>query len=179
MANRDGQQGGPRGGQRSGGGRGRPHGRRPDTPGGARERDRRPASTAPVIDDEVFGYRKVNVEVQRTDPGSLLNKMREIIRIRKAHSALSRGDLRVVEASNRAVLAYVRTQRDEVILAVNNLESSRQTVELPLEEFSGAQPVDLFTGHAHPLISDRPFHLELERYGYCWLQLENRPPIPS
>jgi tetratricopeptide (TPR) repeat protein len=55
MANRDGQQGGPRGGQRSGGGRGKPHGRRPDTPGGARERDRRPASTAPVIDDEVTG----------------------------------------------------------------------------------------------------------------------------
>ena len=34
----------------------------------------------PVIDDNIYGYRRVNVEAQRADLGSPLNRMREMIR---------------------------------------------------------------------------------------------------
>jgi maltose alpha-D-glucosyltransferase/alpha-amylase len=134
---------------------------------------------SPVIDDEIFGYRRLNVDVQRADPGSLLNKMREMIQVRKAHSALGRGEIRFLEDASPAILAYLRIQGNDVILAVNNLSSSLQTAELRLEEFAGAQPVDLFTRYAHPVISDAPFHLELGRFDYRWLRLENQVPTPS
>ncbi|UCC88055.1 MAG: maltose alpha-D-glucosyltransferase, partial [Anaerolineales bacterium] len=47
----------------------------------------------PVIDDPTYGYQQVNVEAQQADPDSLLNQMRNMIRIRKAHAALGRGEV--------------------------------------------------------------------------------------
>ena len=75
-----------------------------------------------VIDDETFGYRKVNVEHQGRDEGSLLRWMQSAIRIRKEHPALCRGTIRFLETDNRAVLAFVRVHDEETILSVNSNE---------------------------------------------------------
>ena len=45
----------------------------------------------PVIADDIFGYRHVNVAAQRADPGSLLNRMRVMLHVRKQHSVFGRG----------------------------------------------------------------------------------------
>jgi len=130
----------------------------------------------PVIDDEVYGYRRINVEDQRADPGSLLNWIRKAIRTRKAHPALGRGDVRFLEAENRAVLAYLRTHEEETILAVHNLSAEEQKVELDLAEFSGSEPVDLLRGAGLPVVAEGPCGLVLERYGYRWLRLSGGGP---
>ena len=62
----------------------------------------RPSSTAasrsadevvrPVIDDEAYGYQKVNVADQRRDPNSLLNWMERMIRTRQECPEISWGD---------------------------------------------------------------------------------------
>jgi maltose alpha-D-glucosyltransferase/alpha-amylase len=131
-----------------------------------------PASLySPLIDDGTYGYRQINVEAQRDDPGSLLNWMRRAISIRKAHPALSRGEIRFLEPPERAVLAFVRTRGDEVILSVNNLSADRQTVALDLAAYAGAQPVDLYSGENLPPASRVPYELALSRYGYRWLRL--------
>ena len=64
-----------------------------DAPNGGFSSAEPSALQDPVIDDEIFGYHRVNVEAQRNDPGSLLNRMREMIRVRKMHPAFGRGDL--------------------------------------------------------------------------------------
>ena len=125
----------------------------------------------PVIDDEIFGYRRINVAAQSGDPGSLLNRMREMIAVRKQHPAFGRGELQLLEPTGVAVLAYLRAHRDEVVLVVNNLSPEPQQVEIDLAAFAGARPVDLFTGQALAPVAEVPYRMTLGRYGYRWLRL--------
>ncbi len=126
----------------------------------------------PVIDDETFGYRHVNVQEQSRDPHSLLNRMRNMIRVRKAHPAFGRGDIRFLDAGDSSVLAYLRMQRGtETLLVVNNLSAQPQQAVLDLADYIGASPADLFTGKRLPPIAPEPYRLPLGRYQYRWLQL--------
>lgn len=125
----------------------------------------------PVIVDEVYGYRRVNVAAQHADPGSLLNRMREMLAVRKTSLAFGRGELKLLAPAGVAVLAYLRTYGDETILVVNNLAKEAQTYDLDLAVYAGARPVDMFTGQALPAVTDAPYRLELPRYGYRWLRL--------
>jgi maltose alpha-D-glucosyltransferase/alpha-amylase len=126
----------------------------------------------PVLDDETYGYRRLNVEAQRDDPASLLNKMRQMIRIRHAHPAFGRGGIQFLESANRAVLAYVRAGGSQTILCVNNLSSEPQMVDFDLAAWAGAKPVDLFTGQGTPPLTTDLQRFELHRYEYRWLQLQ-------
>jgi maltose alpha-D-glucosyltransferase/alpha-amylase len=126
---------------------------------------------APVIEDQVYGYRQLNVKAQQADPGSLLNRMREMIRVRKDHQAFGRGTCRFLQAENDAVLAYLRTHGEETILVINNLSSTPQRVQVDLAAFAGTQPRDLFAREQLPPIDRGPYRLALERYQYLWLSL--------
>jgi maltose alpha-D-glucosyltransferase/alpha-amylase len=97
--------------------------------------------------------------------------MREMIQVRKAHPAFGRGEVHLLEPANRAVLAYTRTYDGETLLVVNNLSPESQSVELELATWADAQPIDLFTGERLAAIGTTPYRLELERYGYRWLQM--------
>jgi maltose alpha-D-glucosyltransferase/alpha-amylase len=125
----------------------------------------------PVIDDLIYGYRQVNVAAQRANPGSLLNRMHEMIAVRKACRAFGRGELQLLTPAGVAVLAYLRACGDEVILVVNNLSPEPQQVALDLAAFAGARPVDLFTGQAFAPVGGQPYRLEMPRYEYRWLRL--------
>jgi maltose alpha-D-glucosyltransferase/alpha-amylase len=125
----------------------------------------------PVIDDPVYGYRQVNVAAQRTDPGSRLNQLREMLAVRKTCRAFGRGELQLLAPSEKAVLAYLRICGAEVILVVNNLSSEPQPVELDMTVFAGARPVDLFTGQTLPQVTSAPYEVLLSGYGYRWLRL--------
>ena len=127
---------------------------------------------APVIDDESYGYHRLNVEAQQGDPGSLLNWMRKAIRVRKAHAALGRGEVRFLEAANRAVLAYLRSDGEETILVANNLSEEEQVIELDLAELAGKQPRDLLSGEVGPTVPGGTYQVTLPRYGYRWLWLQ-------
>jgi maltose alpha-D-glucosyltransferase/alpha-amylase len=125
----------------------------------------------PVIEDEVYGYRAVNVEAQRADPNSLLNWTRGILRERKRHPAFGRGELRLLAPGNRAILAYVRAYQGEVLLVVNNLSSEPQRAVLDLPDFAGQRPLDTIARERLPAIGQEPYLLRLEGYGYRWLRL--------
>ena len=126
---------------------------------------------APLIDDEVSGYRRVNVQAQRADPDSLLNRLRAMIRVRQGHPAFGRGAIRFLELPNPAVLAYLRSHDDETILVINNLSPEPQTVALDLSSWAGARPRDLFGGPALRSVNAAAYPLTLGRYQYRWLRL--------
>jgi len=126
---------------------------------------------APLIDDEVYGYRRLNVKAQQGDPASLLNWMRQAIRVRKAHSALRQGEVRFLEVANRAVLAYLRSDGEETILVTNNLSDEGQVIELDLAAFAGSEPVDLLSGEQGSAVTGEAYRQALPRYGYRWLRL--------
>jgi maltose alpha-D-glucosyltransferase/alpha-amylase len=125
----------------------------------------------PVVDDETCGYRRVNVEAQRADPNSLLNRVRALLQTRKRHPAFGRGELRLLAPTNRAVLAYLRSYGPELMLVINNLSQDAQVVDLDLAAWMGARPTDAFTGERLAAVESTPYRMELAPYEYRWLQM--------
>jgi maltose alpha-D-glucosyltransferase / alpha-amylase len=127
--------------------------------------------TDPVITDETFGHQRVNVEAQRVASDSLLNRMREMLRVRKASAALRLGDIEFLKTEDLAVLAYLRRHEDEMILAIHNLGEATQEVKLQLPAQAHIAPADLFTRETLELSENRQLRLSLPRYGYRWLRV--------
>ena len=73
----------------------------------------------PTIQDPIYGYLAVNVEAQLASQTSMLNWLRRMLTVRRAHRALGRGSLRFLYPKNRKVLAYLRELDDETILCVS------------------------------------------------------------
>lgn len=122
----------------------------------------------PVIDDEVYGYRRVNVAQAERASDSLLNWIRKALKIRAQHPAFGRGDLRLLAPVNKAIFSYLRTMPDETVLVVNNLSAHAQRVTLNLD--SSARTLrDLESGEQ--MTFDKELQLELPRYGYHWFEV--------
>ena len=75
----------------------------------------------PVIDDEVYGYQRVNVAAQEGDPDSFLSWTRYLIGTRQAQPALRAGALEWVETGDKSVLAFRRSEGANRVLCVFNL----------------------------------------------------------
>lgn len=86
----------------------------------------------PVLDDAVYGYQRVNVSTQQSDPDSQLNAVRHRIKVRRAHPILGRGATRFCAPSSAHVLAFVRELQDDVLLVIANLSRSPVTATLTL-----------------------------------------------
>lgn len=127
---------------------------------------------APVIDDPAYGYQKVNVDAQKEDPGSLLNRMRTLIHVRRRHPAFGRGTLQLLTPEPESVLAYLRVTTEETLLVLANLSAEPQRVTLDLSHYAGMTPVDLLTRTALPEITVNPYCVTLSRYEYRWLKLQ-------
>jgi len=113
----------------------------------------------------------VNVESQRRSMHSLLSWMKQIIRIRKSSRVFSRGSLEFLNPANHRVLAYIRELGQDKFLAVNNLSSSAQAVELDLRRFRGLIPIEMFGGNPFPRVNHRPYLLTLGPYQFFWFKL--------
>jgi maltose alpha-D-glucosyltransferase/alpha-amylase len=127
---------------------------------------------SPVIMDPVWGYEAINVEAQQNDPSSLLNWMRNMIALRKLFQVFGRGTLRLLESSNRKVLAYLRQDHEATVLCVANLSRFAQPVQLDLSELDGMTPVEMLGYVEFPLITRQPYSLTLGPYGFLWLELQ-------
>ncbi len=141
---------------------------------------------APLIDDERYGYQRVNVAQQRDDPTSLLHFMKNLITLRKASPLLGRGSFDILNAASPAVLA-VRHKLDNVAfpgstaqhgkfdapgrvqLSLYNLSAREETVEAAmLAEVGNNASVLVSSSDFEPeLRSGQP--LELPPYGFVWL----------
>lgn len=126
---------------------------------------------APLIDDEHFGYRNVNVASQRADQGSLWHTLRRMIAVRKGQKALGRGGCEFLPTVNPAVLAMVRSNGGETILALHNLSALPQTIELDLSRWQEATEDNLLSARRFPPVGDRPYMVTFQPYEYLWLKL--------
>ncbi|HOQ84364.1 MAG TPA: maltose alpha-D-glucosyltransferase, partial [Phycisphaerae bacterium] len=133
----------------------------------------------PCIMDPVYGYQALNVEAQARRPSSLLNWMKRIISVRKAHQAFGRGTIRFLHPGNRKVLVYVREYGDDVILCVANLSRASQPVELRMPEYAGRVPIEMIGRSAFPPIGELPYFISLPAYGFYWFLLTTEVNAPS
>ncbi|NBC47611.1 MAG: maltose alpha-D-glucosyltransferase [Gammaproteobacteria bacterium] len=145
----------------------------------------------PPVMDAVYGYQSVNVEAQSRSASSLLNWMRRIIEVRKAHRVFGRGSIEFLHPGNRKVLAYVRESTDadpipeeardkhEVVLCVANLAHGAQPVELDLARFQGRVPIELLGRTPFPPIGELPYLLTLSGHGFYWFLLSEEEHAPA
>lgn len=145
----------------------------------------------PPIMDAVYGYPSVNAEAQSRSASSLLNWMRRIIEVRKAHRVFGRGSIEFLHPGNRKVLAYVRESsaadpipdgakdKHEVLLCVVNLGRGAQPVELDLARFQGRVPIELLGRTPFPPIGELPYLLTLSGHGFYWFLLSDQDDAPA
>ncbi len=121
----------------------------------------------PVIDDDVFGYKRVNVAAAEEASDSLFNWLRRALAIRARHPAFGSGELQTLPSENPAIFGYTRTTPQEQLLVVNNLSAHAQTAAV--SPGAGGELRDLETGETLPL--QGVLELQLPRYGYRWFQV--------
>jgi maltose alpha-D-glucosyltransferase / alpha-amylase len=153
----------------------------PDRNGGFSRAD--PAKLyAPMIMDPVYGYESVNVEAQSRSLSSLLSATKRLIAVRKSTLAFGRGSMTFIRPANRAVLAYVREYKGEVILCVANLSRSAQATELDLSAWKERVPLEMLGRTRFPAIGELPYMVTLAPYGFYWFELKERdksePVVP-
>jgi maltose alpha-D-glucosyltransferase/alpha-amylase len=123
------------------------------------------------ITDPVYGYQAVNVDSQRRNPSSLLQWMRNMIRLRKHFRVFGRGTMEFLDAGNRKVLAYVRRWEEDTILCVANMSRNAQPALLDLSAFKGMTPIEMLGYTPFPEIGKDPYVLTLGGYGFYWFEL--------
>jgi maltose alpha-D-glucosyltransferase/alpha-amylase len=125
-------------------------------------------SRVPVIDDDWYGFEKVNVEDQRRDPHSMLNWMERKIRMRRECPEISWGDWKILKTGTVGVLAMRYEWNGKALTALHNFTAEPRVVRLG--SVHGATWVDLLATNDSPA-DDRGRHrIELEPYGYRWFR---------
>jgi maltose alpha-D-glucosyltransferase/alpha-amylase len=126
---------------------------------------------SPLMLNPVYGFQAINVQSQKRFDHSLLSWMKRLIRVRKATPTLGRGSIQFLYPANHRVLAYTRKLGNETILAVNNLSSKAQAVELDLKQYKGSILVEMFGRNIFPRIGELPYLLTLGPYQFYWFRL--------
>ena len=126
---------------------------------------------SPLILNPLYGYQAVNVLSQQRSQHSLLSWMRRLMAVRKSTPVFGRGSIEFLQPPNHRVLAYVRQLGNERVLAVNNLSSSAQAVELDLRRYKGYILVEMFGRNIFPRIGEAPYLLTLGPHQFYWFRL--------
>jgi maltose alpha-D-glucosyltransferase / alpha-amylase len=125
----------------------------------------------PVIDEGIFGYRKVNVNAQRRDPNSFMNWVARVIRVRKECSEIAWGECEVLEVDAAPVVALAYRFRQAAMVTLHNFSEAAQTVQLRVKDPGGERLVDLLASE-HSAAGERGAHeITLDGYGYRWFRV--------
>lgn len=113
---------------------------------------------APVIDDPVYGYQRVNVAAQKQDPDSLFSFTRRLVALRKQHPCFGRGAFELVDGGSPSILSYRREFEGERVLVLHNVSAAEQNAAIDQDA------TDLLTGESYPAGA-----ATLAPYQYLWL----------
>jgi maltose alpha-D-glucosyltransferase/alpha-amylase len=121
----------------------------------------------PIIDDDTYGRKQVNVKSQQENPYSLWHSVRNMIHTRKKYPAFGRGDFQWIDCYNEAIAAYTRTYEDQIIYVFNNMSAREQLFSIPMPDIT--HPLtDILTGkQVH--IQDQTLTLKMSPRQYLWL----------
>jgi alpha-glucosidase len=108
-------------------------------------------------------YKERNVAAETTDPDSLLNYYKALLRLRKTNAALRDGDFALVNESDKNVLAFVRTAGGKSVLVALNLTSKPQTVSFDLP--AGHQAITVLSSFSKAGQSNNLKDLALPPFG--------------
>jgi oligo-1,6-glucosidase len=76
-------------------------------------------------------YKEINVALQDSDPNSVLNYFRKIVKLRKQNPVLIYGKYELLDEGNKQVYAFTRTLGSRKVLVLLNFTKERTTFNLP------------------------------------------------
>ncbi|MDP8905635.1 MAG: alpha-amylase family protein [Chloroflexota bacterium] len=126
---------------------------------------------SPVVEDEPFDYRTVNVARQRQEPDSLLNWLERAIRTRKENPEFGWGRADIVETGDPQVFGHRCEWNGGVVIAVHNLAERQANVSLEVSEYEGRRLVDLIDHSEREPVEEQRHELDLEPYGFHWFRV--------
>jgi maltose alpha-D-glucosyltransferase/alpha-amylase len=125
----------------------------------------------PVIDDEMYGFQRVNAGDQRRDSQSLLNWTERIMRMRKECPEIGWGDWKVLKCGSPNVLVMRYDWRGNAVLVIHNLDEKPQTIRFQITGRDETKLVNLLSNE-HSEGDGRGGHkLAIEGYGYRWYRV--------
>ena len=125
----------------------------------------------PVINDDTFGFKKVNVADQRRDPESLLNWTERIIRMRRECPEISWGSLAVLRTNVPEVLALRYDWRGTSLLTLHNFSSRQQKVTLKVGGERDGLLVEVFADRHSRAHADDKHRITLDGYAWRWYRV--------
>ena len=125
----------------------------------------------PVLNDPVYGYRKVNVADQRRDPQSILNWTERMIRVRKECPEISWGNFVVLRTNVPEVLAIRYDWRDTSLITLHNFSNAKQTVKVKADSRNDGVLVEVFDGHHSKAQNDGLHRVALDGYAWRWYRV--------
>ncbi|MHB0957198.1 MAG: alpha-amylase family protein [Pirellulaceae bacterium] len=125
----------------------------------------------PVIDDDEYGYSKVNVADQRRDDHSLLSWLERMVRTRKECPEISWGQFKILPAGASDVLALQYDWRLTSLLTVHNFAGQPRKARLRLDVPGGERLVDVFAKRENHADTSGEQEILLEAYGHRWFRV--------
>src|SRR5262249_27037507 len=131
-----------------------------------------PKTILPAIDDELWGYQRINVAAQQRDPNSMLNWTERMIRLRKECPEIGWGQYTSLHTGNANVLAMRYDWRNNSLVTVHNFSSRPQKIRLTVGNVLGSDRlVNLILGEHSQAEADGKHTIVLEEYGYRWFRV--------
>lgn len=140
-----------------------------DEPNGGFSRARK--TVLPVVDDTVFGFRKVNVNAQRRDPQSFMNWTARLIRTRKECPEIAWGECEVLESNAPSVLLLSYRFRNAAMITLHNFSDAAQSVRFRLKDPAARRLVDLIADEHSRSDGHGTHEIALDGYGYRWFRV--------
>jgi maltose alpha-D-glucosyltransferase/alpha-amylase len=125
----------------------------------------------PMLSAGEYGYERVNVASQRSDPASLLNRLTMLIRARRECGEIGTGDCRILETGSDAVLGLRYDDHESAVVALHNLSAKRQTITLDLTEREMETATNLVSDRQYGPSDVKKGRMRIDGYGYRWLRL--------
>lgn len=126
----------------------------------------------PVVSDPIYGYERVNVEVQRRDPHSLLNWMERKIRMRRECPEISWGDWKILKTDEAGVLVMRYEWADRTLVILHNFTAKPRAVVLDRGTVAAndgtGKLVDLLATNDSFADKNGRYVIELQPYDYRW-----------
>jgi maltose alpha-D-glucosyltransferase/alpha-amylase len=122
----------------------------------------------PVVSEGAFGYRRVNVAAQRDLPGSLMEDLQRLVRVRRACPEVGWGTCTVLPSDETSVLALRYDWEGDSLIILHNLSNRETETTLPVDDLHRLRP--LFGSREDRDMRDARGPIALDGYGYQWLR---------
>ncbi|QRR00988.1 alpha-amylase family protein [Dyadobacter sandarakinus] len=124
----------------------------------------------PVVEDGYYAYVHVNVENQRREPGSLLNWMTSLIRLRKECPEIGYGTWEILDTGLKEVLGMRYSYKNKRLLIWHNFSEKALELVVAKEHAKAVKLTDLMNNIQSEVNTDNQHTITLEAYGYRWFR---------